>query len=446
MKSKFFLSKHNRGSRPEVCPLSKSPRLLAVAAIAVLINMTATAFSQKVYTWTGGGGPANQQWSKNNNWFGVGAPSDYTTNSFVFGGAWREFAPDNDRLGLAAASIVFATNASTNTQSYSLTGNTISLVGGVTNLSTRWHTISLGLVLATNAVNFDTASNNLTLAGVISGTGTLVKSGAHTLFLAAANNYSGGTLVRAGTISGDTASIRGNVTNNGTVIFDQTTNGIYASVMTGTGTLRKSNAGMLTLSALNTFTGALQVQGGTVELAAASGAAAGSATQIAISGGARLLLSHSQQVNDAASVTLSGGTIIRATGVSEIFGNLNLTQASFLDFGTGAPGALEFGSYTPGALLTVNNFFTGNVLSFKSDLSSTIGNNNLFKFDGAFASVWNAGAGTFTITAIPEPAAFAASAGLFCLLLWPSRRFVRDVQRVIGLRLPMRDRLAARRR
>ncbi|MFM7375042.1 MAG: hypothetical protein ACKO39_07820, partial [Chthoniobacterales bacterium] len=57
---------------------------------------------------------------------------------------------------------------------------------------------------------------------------------------------------------------------------------------------------------------------------------------------------------------------------------------------------------------------------------------------------WNAGTSTFTITAIPEPSTVLAAVGLVGLMLWPSRRrLIKDAKRVLGLRAPMRDRLAA---
>ena len=138
--------------------------------------------------------------------------------------------------------------------------------------------------------------------------------------------------------------------------------------------------------------------------------------------GATLLVSQSNQVNNSASVTLSGGTITRGSGVSEVFGNLNLTQASFLDFGAGAAGNLSFGTYAPSALLTVNNFLPGNTLVFGSDLRSSINSTNLFQFSGGFTSAWNGSNSTFTITAIPEPSTYLAALGLLALMLWPLRR------------------------
>jgi hypothetical protein len=123
---------------------------------------------------------------------------------------------------------------------------------------------------------------------------------------------------------------------------------------------------------------------------------------------------------------------------------LNLTAASFLDFGTGATGTLSFGTYTPSSLLTVQNFLPGNVLTFGTNLTEDIGNAALFSFQGAFTSSWD-GSSTFTITAIPEPSTYLAAAGLLAVLLWPSRRrLLKDAQAVLGLRAPMRDRLHRR--
>jgi len=139
-----------------------------------------------------------------------------------------------------------------------------------------------------------------------------------------------------------------------------------------------------------------------------------------VTNGATLLVSQSHQVNNGASVTLSGGTITRGSGVSEVFGNLNLTQASFLDFGNGASGNLTFGTYAPSALLTVNNFLPGNTLVFGSDLRSSITNSSLFSFSngGIASSSWNPTTSTFTITAIPEPSTYLAALGLLALMLW----------------------------
>jgi autotransporter-associated beta strand protein len=207
-----------------------------------------------------------------------------------------------------------------------------------------------------------------------------------------------------------------------------------AGTVTGPGGLTKSGSGTLTLSANNTFSGALNAQAGLLKLNTTSGSAAGSISSLSVASGATLLVSQSNQVNNSASVTLSGGTIARASGVSETFGALTVSGSSALDFGSGTAGNLTFGSYTPSSLLTVNNFFGGNALIFSSDLTGSIaagtydttsytspdGFFTINSISGGFTASYSGS--TFTITAIPEPSTIIAAIGLLGLMLWPARR------------------------
>jgi hypothetical protein len=171
-----------------------------------------------------------------------------------------------------------------------------------------------------------------------------------------------------------------------------------------------------------------------LKLNTTSGSAAGSISSLSVASGATLLVSQSNQVNNSASVTLSGGTIARASGVSETFGALTVSGSSALDFGSGTAGNLTFGSYTPSSLLTVNNFFGGNALIFSSDLTGSIaagtydttsytspdGFFTINSISGGFTASYSGS--TFTITAIPEPSTIIAAIGLLGLMLWPARR------------------------
>jgi hypothetical protein len=233
------------------------------------------------------------------------------------------------------------------------------------------------------------STNSLIISSSITGTGDL-----------ALEAGSSGAIRLAGAVDPS-----GSVSNRGT---GSATNFISGVIGTNVTALFQQSAGSrLVLSASNAFSGPVHVQTGTLELSGAGGAL-GHAASVAVSGGAALLLSSGGQVNDSAAITLSGGTILRGSGVSEVFGNLNLTQASFLDFGTGTAGALTFGNYTPSSLFTVNNFLAGNSLVFSTDLSFWINNSSLFSFSNGFNSAWSGS--TFTITAIPEPGTFVAAA------------------------------------
>jgi autotransporter-associated beta strand protein len=110
---------------------------------------------------------------------------------------------------------------------------------------------------------FDTNGNNVTLAGAITGSGGLTKSGSGTLTLLGANTYTGGTVVSAGTLSGNSTSLQGNIVNNAAVVFAQGTNGsgTYAGNMSGSGNLTVTG-GTLTTTGNISISGSTTVLGG----------------------------------------------------------------------------------------------------------------------------------------------------------------------------------------
>lgn len=100
----------------------------------------------------------------------------------------------------------------------------------------------------------------------ISGSGSLTKIGAGTLRLNGINTYTGGTIVSEGILRGDAESIQGNVVNNAEIVFNETTGGTYAGVISGSGSVSKIGSATLTVSGVNTFVGGTTVSAGTLHL------------------------------------------------------------------------------------------------------------------------------------------------------------------------------------
>jgi fibronectin-binding autotransporter adhesin len=198
--------------------------------------------------------------------------------------------------------------------------------------------------------------------------------------------------------------------------------------------ITKEGAGLMRLSGSNSYTGSTIVNAGTLELATTAGAAAGGTTSVTVGSTATLLISQSNQVKDEATITLSGGTIQRGSGVSETLGALTLGASSSIDFGSGSTGTLAFqpglaGGFTPGVnTLTVLNFLPGNILSFGSSSALFAPGTYAGGFTGSGFDFGTQGftasfaSSTFTITAIPEPSTVLAALGLLGLGLWPMAR------------------------
>ena len=191
------------------------------------------------------------------------------------------------------------------------------------------------------------------------------------------------------------------------------------------------------LTGANTYSGATTVSGGTLTAATGSGSSAlGSTSSITVNSGGTLLLGADNQINNAATMTLNGGTFAKGDfneGLAGLAGTstpglgaLTLTAASsHLDFGTGTVGTLSFASFIPGAYTLLIDNWTGTAntigssstdrLIFDSNQTSNLSN---FWFTGYApgASQFDLGGGYYEITptVVPEPSTYAA--GLLALV------------------------------
>jgi fibronectin-binding autotransporter adhesin len=401
---------------------------------------------------------------------------------------------DLNNIAVNATSSILASNGVTVASSvYVSTTNGSARVLGLSGSGQAEFSSQVDLSDAALTVTADASGNALfsgtinNFAGSTAANNAVIKTGAGTVTLAGNNTFGGGVTLSQGWLrmnhtnalgagaltqsSGSVLQINttGTITNNMAVynvaflqgatlsgnitvhnatfdVVDNETSTI-SGVVDGLGGVNKTGLGQLTLTGDNTYEGATTVNAGVLELASIGGAAAGATGSVFVAEGATLLISQSNQVNNSATVSLSGGTIQRASGVSEVFGDLNLTANSFLDFSGGTGGTIEFSGldYTPSSfrVLQLLNFTQGNTLIIRNTLNwaSEINSGFTFGGDGGFGGS-SFSDGTFTITAIPEPSTYLVAAGLLVMLLWPvRRRLLKDAESIFVRRASARERL-----
>lgn len=186
-------------------------------------------------------------------------------------------------------------------------------------------------------------ATTLTLAGNISGSGSLIKGGLGELLLVNNNTYTGGTTIASGTLQlgngGNSGSVIGNIVDNGSLVFNRSDNIAFNGVISGSGILTQLGPGVLTLTGANTYSGGTIIDAGTVSVSSDNNLGAPSGGLI-FNGGA---LENTASFVTGRPITLNNsGTIVDD-------GSTTLTVAGII----GGGGALIKGG--PGELLLINN-------------------------------------------------------------------------------------------
>ncbi|SEO54049.1 outer membrane autotransporter barrel domain-containing protein [Nitrosovibrio sp. Nv6] len=144
------------------------------------------------------------------------------------------------------------------------------ILNGGTLANTAAFSTGRSVTLNTASDRFQT-DTDLLVSGAISGGGNLNKTGSGALILTGANTYVGGTTITAGTLQigngGTLGSISGNVSNSGILTFNRSDSISYGGVISGSGALNKTGAGVLTLTGdSSSFNGHTSVNAGTLVL------------------------------------------------------------------------------------------------------------------------------------------------------------------------------------
>lgn len=301
-----------------------------------------------------------------------------------------------------------------------------------------------GKLILSNTANTYTGTSNNTLnaSGTQIVAGTLGIYGDGSLGVAPAGAYNNIQFTGSSTLQDTSNDITLDskrsisVASGVTASFDSNGNNFTVNgVINGSGgNVSKIGTGNVTFSGDNTYTGATTVTGGTLALAATSGQSAlGGTTSVTVSTGGTLLLSQSNQIKDAATMALGGGTIKFGAAVSE-GGNgtvgvdaLTLTANSTLDFSSFG-GGITFASFAPSAyILSIINWQpTSSHLIFNQDQSLKLSS---FTVNGQSAFQTSLGGGFYEIgvSAVPEPSTWVAMvalvlAGGTMVLRRPSRK------------------------
>jgi autotransporter-associated beta strand protein len=188
--------------------------------------------------------------------------------------------------------------------------------------------------IVNNAELIFNRSNAIYYEDVISGSGSLEKTGAGTLILSNNHSYTDLTTITAGTLQigdgGTTGSIQGDIVNKAKLVFFRSDDLVYDRIISGAGSLEKIGAGTLTLSKANTYSGDTTIINGMLAVTGSLGN--GNYTgKIANDG---TLKFDQDSTNQTLSDAISGkGSLVKSgTGMLTLYGGLN--QASLaLDAG-----------------------------------------------------------------------------------------------------------------
>jgi autotransporter-associated beta strand protein len=214
-------------------------------------------------------------------------------------------------------------------------GTTLGLWGNGTTVANRI------IVAGDPTIDVADGSSNTLSGAIVDGTsaGDIVKTGNGTLRLTAANTYTGGTTVSAGTLIVGNGATSGSIVGNvavgsaGTLAFDRSDDVTFAGTLSGAGNVQKLGTNTLTLTGDSSgFTGTTSVAGGVLDLAGSLGGA--------------LVLSESAVLTGNGSLgglTVASGTTVTpggdaAIGTINVAGNLVFAAGSAYVVNTSAEG------------------------------------------------------------------------------------------------------------
>ncbi len=292
---------------------------------------------------------------------------DNTTKDYVLGGAFGISSGALTKTGTGNLTIgtvnTYAGGTTINAGTVTITGlgtlgtgSALTLGGGKLDLggtsqtvgavsvaaaAATGNTIGNGSLTGTSyAVSNDTGTAVISANLLANGAAGFTKTGNGSATLTGANTYTGVTTIGAGTLQigngtdNGTISSSSAINNNSALIFNVGSgNRSYANVIAGSGSLTQNSAGgTLTISGVNTFTGAVNVTAGTLVASNASGSDLNTASGINLNGGTlQFLANGTAKTYSGPSLTVgsNGGTLIYQNTSDPTSVNLSFTTSGF---------------------------------------------------------------------------------------------------------------------
>jgi autotransporter-associated beta strand protein len=414
------------------------------AGTVVLVVQTSHHNSE---VWNGADFNNSPNWSDGANWVSGVPPTN--GDILTFSGA-TGLSPVMDN-SYNITSLTFDTNA---TNSFVLNNNgsgTLSISGGVSNNSTFAQTLGMpvALVGVVSAWSIPNSNASITLNGPLSDSGNgFTLTGQGPLTLAGNNTFTGGmtdgtnsTLQVTGDLGdtgGGSGSYAGAITDNGTLIFanssQQTLSGPIADngvlifnsfasdtvsgQISGTGSLTQMGVNTVTLgNAANNYAGGTTITGGTVSISADSALGTGPLT---FDNGGRLLMTGSTITDNRLITVQSGGGVMSQSGPTVTLngpltgpGTLSVSGNDFIlaPTGTNTLGSLHetggnrvfvstAGALGAGTNLTSINMagITGSVLDFQNSAPTNPQNAMVFGSGSSLTARNNGGYPGLTVS------------------------------------------------
>jgi autotransporter-associated beta strand protein len=368
------------GSAPANSALTLAATATDTSSLATTIPVSVTILPGTV-TWNGADNTGN--WSDPANWAGGVAP--LAGDSAAFGAATGSVLPLVLDQSFSLNAVIFTSGAA----AFSMTnaaGMVLTLSGGVTNNAANAQVLNMPIALSASQA-FNSASGNLTLGGVVSGSGSaLTNIGAKALILSGANTYAGGTVVSGTVVVGNNTALgSGVVTLNGGSVSNSAgasrtlANAISLSsagtfgVGTGDtlsltglisgGSLTETGSGNLLVNHANTFTSGATISSGTLVFANNSALGSGLVTvsgsgAISNSAGSARVLANPLNLTGAAGFEVGTNDTLSLSGLITNVGGLDISGTGTLTIGGSVPNTYSGGTVLNNSILDVENTTT----------------------------------------------------------------------------------------